>query len=307
MAGQGLRLPAAPDREPEYGHDALVVCDNLVRIYQTESVEVQALQGLDLLIHEGEMVAIVGASGSGKSTLLQVLSGVDAPTAGRAQVAGHDLVDMSRGERVRFRRHVVGFVRQQSARNLVPYLTASQMVDLPMTIAGVARRERRARSSTLLESLGVAHCAERRPEQLSGGEQQRVAIAVALANRPRVLLADEPTGELDSETALEVFAALRTANRDLDTTVVVVTHDPAVSGQVARTVAIRDGRTSSEVLRSADTADAPGVAEEYAVMDRAGRIQVPREFREALELTRRVRLALTDDHVEIRSDRSDDA
>jgi ABC-type lipoprotein export system ATPase subunit len=235
--------------------------------------------------------------------LLQVLSGVDAPTAGRAQVAGHDLVDMSRGERVRFRRHVVGFVRQQSARNLVPYLTASQMVDLPMTIAGVARRERRARSSSLLESLGVAHCAERRPEQLSGGEQQRVAIAVALANRPRVLLADEPTGELDSETALEVFAALRTANRDLDTTVVVVTHDPAVSGQVARTVAIRDGRTSSEVLRSADTADAPGVAEEYAVMDRAGRIQVPREFREALELTRRVRVALAHDHVEIRSDR----
>jgi len=303
MAGPGLALPAAPRHEPEFGHDALVVCDNLVRIYQTESVEVQALQGLDLLIHEGEMVAIVGASGSGKSTLLQVLSGVDAPTAGRAQVAGHDLVDMSRGERVRFRRHVVGFVRQQSARNLVPYLTASQMVDLPMTIAGVARRERRARSSSLLESLGVAHCAERRPEQLSGGEQQRVAIAVALANRPRVLLADEPTGELDSETALEVFAALRTANRDLDTTVVVVTHDPAVSGQVARTVAIRDGRTSSEVLRSADTADAPGVAEEYAVMDRAGRIQVPREFREALELTRRVRVALAHDHVEIRSDR----
>ncbi|GAA1977710.1 ABC transporter ATP-binding protein [Nocardioides panacihumi] len=303
MAGPGLALPAAPRHEPEFGHDALVVCDNLVRIYQTESVEVQALQGLDLLIHEGEMVAIVGASGSGKSTLLQVLAGVDAPTAGRAQVAGHDLVDMSRGERVRFRRHVVGFVRQQSARNLVPYLTASQMVDLPMTIAGVARQERRVRSGALLESLGVAHCAERRPEQLSGGEQQRVAIAVALANRPRVLLADEPTGELDSETALEVFAALRTANLDLDTTVVVVTHDSAVSGQVARTVAIRDGRTSSEVLRSADTAEAPGVAEEYAVMDRAGRVQVPREFREALELTRRVRIALAPDHVEIRSDR----
>jgi len=307
VVGPELRLPAAPQREPEFGHDALVVCDNLVRIYQTESVEVQALQGLDLLVHQGEMIAIVGASGSGKSTLLQVLAGVDAPTAGRAQVAGHDLVDMSRTERVRYRRHVVGFVRQQSARNLVPYLTARQVVDLPMSIAGVARKERRARTDGLLETLGVSHCADRRPQQMSGGEQQRVAIAVALANRPSVVLADEPTGELDSETALEVFAALRTANRELDATVVVVTHDSAVSGQVARTVAIRDGRTSSEVLRNGETAGAPGGAEEYAVMDRAGRVQVPREFREALALTRRVRLALTEDHVEIRSDRGNGA
>ncbi|GEP35071.1 ABC transporter ATP-binding protein [Nocardioides szechwanensis] len=305
MAGPELRLPAAPRREPEFGHDALVVCDNLVRIYQTESVEVQALQGLDLLVHQGEMIAIVGASGSGKSTLLQVLAGVDAPTAGRAQVAGHDLVDMSRTERVRYRRHVVGFVRQQSTRNLVPYLTARQVVDLPMAIAGVSRKERRSRADGLLETLGVTHCADRRPDQMSGGEQQRVAIAVALANRPSVVLADEPTGELDSETALEVFAALRTANRELDATVVVVTHDSAVSGQVARTVSIRDGRTSSEVLRNGETADAPGGSEEYAVMDRAGRVQVPREFREALALTRRVRLALTEDHVEIRSDRGE--
>lgn len=307
MVEPGLRLPAAPRHEPEFGHDALVVCDNLVRIYQTESVEVQALQGLDLLVHEGEMVAIVGASGSGKSTLLQVLAGVDAPTAGRARVAGHDLVTMSRAERVRYRRHVVGFVRQQTARNLVPYLTASQVVDLPLTIAGVGRRERRARVETLLGTLGVAHCADRRPQQMSGGEQQRVAIAVALANRPHVVLADEPTGELDNETAQDVFAALRTANRELGATVVVVTHDAAVSGQVARTVAIRDGRTSSEVLRTVESADAPGVAEEYAVMDRAGRVQVPREFREALALTRRVRLALAEDHVAIRSDRSEGA
>jgi ABC-type lipoprotein export system ATPase subunit len=299
----GLPLPAAPRREAEFGHDALVVCDNLVRIYQTESVEVQALQGLDLLVHEGEMLALVGASGSGKSTLLQVLAGVDAPTAGRARVAGHDLVDLSRRDRVRYRRHVVGFVRQQSARNLVPYLTARQVVDLPMTIAGVKRQDRRARTDGLLETLGVTHCADRRPEQMSGGEQQRVAIAVALANQPRVLLADEPTGELDSETAQEVFAALRTANRELGATVVIVTHDAAVSGQVARTVAIRDGRTSSEVLRDGSTTDAPGGAEEYAVMDRAGRVQVPREFREALALTRRVRLVLAGDHVEIRSDR----
>lgn len=310
MADGGLRLPAAPARQAEYGHDALVVCDNLVRIYQSEGIEVQALQGLDLLVHEGEMVAIVGASGSGKSTLLQVLAGLDAPTAGRARVGGQDLADMSRSERVHYRRHVVGFVRQQTARNLLPYLTASQVVDLPMTIAGVPRAERRQRTADLLGSVGVAHCADRRPDQMSGGEQQRVAICVALANRPQVLLADEPTGELDSETAQDVFAALRTANHELGATVVVVTHDAAVSGQVARTVAIRDGRTSSEVLRSGvgpGETHGEGVVEEYAVMDRAGRVQVPREFREALALTRRVRLALAEDHVEIRSDREEPA
>ena len=304
MVGYGLSLPAAPEREPEYGHDALVVCDNLVRIYQTESIEVQALQGLDLLVHDGEMVAIVGASGSGKSTLLQVLAGVDAPTAGRVHVAGHDLLSLSRAERVGYRRNVVGFVRQQTSRNLVPYLTASEVVDLPMSIAGRPRADRRRRTADLLDAVGVAHCADRRPDQMSGGEQQRVAICVALANEPQILLADEPTGELDSETAQEVFTALRTANRDLGATVVIVTHDTAVSGQVARTVAIRDGRTSSEVLRSHDdlAAGAHALGEEYAVMDRAGRVQVPREFREALALTRRVRLALEDDHVQIRSD-----
>ncbi|PUA79094.1 ABC transporter [Nocardioides currus] len=302
-----MTLPAAPHHGLEFGHDALVVCDNVVRIYQTETVEVQALQGLDLLVHEGELIALVGASGSGKSTLLNVLAGADAPTAGRARVAGHDLTELSRSEQVHYRRHVVGFVRQQAALNLVPYLTAGQVVDLPMTIAGERRGVRRSRAAELLELLGVAHCADRRPVEMSGGEQQRVSIAVALANRPQLLLADEPTGELDSETAAEVFAALRTVNRELGTTVVVVTHDAAVSGQVARTVAIRDGRTSSEVLRSEETDDAPATAEEYAVMDRAGRVQLPRDYREALDLTRRVRLALAADHVEIRSDRGEGA
>lgn len=295
--------PEAPDGE--YGSGALIVCDNLLRIYQTDTVEVQALQGLDLLVHDGEMIAIVGASGSGKSTLLQVLAGVDAATAGRARVAGHDLLSMSRKERVHYRRHVVGFVRQQSVRNLVPYLTATQGIDLPMSIAGVPRPERRRRTAALLETLGVPHCASLTPQRMSGGEQQRVAICVALANQPRVLLTDEPTGELDSESSQEVFAALRTANRELGAAVVIVTHDAGVSEQVARTVAIRDGRTSSEVLRGIEVEGAPGIAEEYAVMDRTGRIQVPREYREALALTHRVRLALTGDHVEIRSDRGE--
>jgi putative ABC transport system ATP-binding protein len=230
---------------------------------------------------------------------------VDAPTAGRAHVEQWDLLAMSRADRVRYRRHTVGFVRQQTASNLIPYLTARQMVDLPMTAARTPAGERRKRSAELLEALGVGAYADRKPGQLSGGQQMRVAIAVALANQPHVLLADEPTGELDTATSAEVFGALRDVNRDLGVTVVVVTHDPAVSGQVERTVAIRDGRTSSEVLRRTATADDGGthvIAEEYAVMDRAGRIQVPRDYREALALTRRVRLALEPDHITIRPD-----
>ena len=191
-----MSLPPPPARAPEFGRDALIVCDNLVRIYQTGSIEVQALQGLDLLVAAGEMVAVVGASGSGKSTLLSILAGIDAPTAGRARVGEWDLLNMSRGDRVRYRRHTVGFVRQQTAANLVPYLTARQVIDLPMAAARRPARERRARAGELLAALGVADCADRRPAQMSGGQQQRVAIAVAMANQPDILLADEPTGEL---------------------------------------------------------------------------------------------------------------
>ncbi|WP_028050577.1 ABC transporter ATP-binding protein [Cellulomonas sp. URHD0024] len=294
---EALRGDAKP--AAQFGHDALVVCDNLVRIFQSGSVEVQALQGLDLLVDEGEMVAVVGASGSGKSTLLSVLSGMDAPTAGRVRVGRWDLMAMQARDRLAYRRQMVGFVWQQTSRNLLPYLTARQNVALPMT---ASRRHRAARVDELLDLVSVGHVADRRPREMSGGEQQRVAIATALANDPQLLLADEPTGELDTTTAREVFDALQTANRESGTTVVVVTHDPAVSGLVERTVAIRDGRTSSEVLRR----DAGGdvTHEEYAVMDRAGRVQVPREYREALAMTRRVRLALEADHLAVWPDGS---
>ena len=296
---------SGPDRRPatDAGPETMIVCESLVRIYQTGSVEVQALQGLDLVVDRGEMIAVVGASGSGKSTLLSILAGIDAPTAGRARVDRWNLLAMSRADRVHYRRHTVGFVRQQTASNLVQYLTAREMVDLPMTAARVPARVRRARAGELLAALGVADCADRRPAALSGGEQMRVAIAVALANEPRVLLADEPTGELDAATSAEVLTALRTVNKQFAVTVVIVTHDPEISGQVERTVAIRDGRTSSEVLRRTATGadgDTHLIAEEYAVMDRAGRIQVPRDYREALALTRRVRLTLEADRVEIR-------
>lgn len=282
----------------DYGAGALIVCDRLVRIYAADGIEVQALQGLDLVVEQGELTALVGASGSGKSTLVNILAGLDAPTAGGVRVAGHDLAAMSARQRLGYRRSVVGFIWQQTARNLLPYLTAMQNVQLPLRLAGSGRVKRRARAGELLDVLGVAHCAGRRPDQMSGGEQQRVAIAVALANSPSVLLADEPTGELDSATAAAVFGALQTANSELGVTVLVVTHDSAVSSMVRRTIAIRDGRTATETLRhDADGSGLPGHAVEYAVLDRAGRLQLPREMTEALGMRDRVRLAAEPDHI----------
>lgn len=289
----------------EYGADALIMCDNLVRIYQVENIEVQALQGLDLLVNKGEMIAIVGQSGSGKSTLLNVLSGLDVPTAGAARVAGWDLLRMSHADRLTYRRSVVGFVWQQTARNLLPYLSARENVMLPMAFSGLSGSKRIKRANELLSAMGMADKGARRPHQLSGGEQQRVAIATALANSPEVIFADEPTGELDSATGDDVFEALRSANRDLGATVVVVTHDNAVSSQVQRTVAIRDGRTATEVVRRTQIgADgrAETLHEEYAVLDRAGRLQIPKDYRTALGLKDRVRLDLEDDHLGVWAD-----
>ncbi|MGW0582460.1 ABC transporter ATP-binding protein [Streptomyces sp. NPDC002920] len=297
------RATAHRDR-PAYGHDALIACDRLVRIFAKQgggdAVEVQALQGLDLLVREGELMALVGASGSGKSTLMNILAGLDVPTAGAARVAGCDLLTMDAKSRLRYRREVVGFVWQQTARNLLPYLTAAQNVALPMQLAGGRRRKRAGRADELLALLGVADCRDRRPPQLSGGQQQRVAIAVALANAPSVLLADEPTGELDSATGQEVFAAFRRVNEELGTTIVVVTHDQAVAGEVRRTVAIRDGRTSTEVLRRTEVDEAGEeslVAREYAMLDRAGRLQLPAEYTTALGMEHRVLLELEEDHI----------
>ena len=278
----------------------------MVRIYAGDGIEVQALQGLDLLVAAGELTAIIGASGSGKSTLMNILAGLDRPTAGTVRVAGHDLGSLTGRERLAYRRSVVGFIWQQTSRNLLPYLTGRQNVLLPMRLAGVGRLRRARRSGELLGALGVSGCAERVPERMSGGEQQRTAIATALANQPRLLLADEPTGELDTASAHEVFTALQTANAELGATVLVVTHDPAVSAQVRRTIAIRDGRTSSETLRHA-APGAPGhagpVAVEYAVLDRAGRVQLPSEMTGRLGMRDRVRLQEQPDHIQVWPDR----
>lgn len=277
-------------------------CTDLVRIYSTDGVEVQALQGLNLTVERGEVTAIVGASGSGKSTLLSILSGHDIPTAGSATVAGHDLLSMSGRERTRYRRHTVGFVWQQTSRNLLPALTVAENIALSLAVAGSPRRTRRARADGLLGVLGIGELGDRRPAELSGGQQQRAAIAVALANEPEVLFADEPTGELDEASSEVVFASLREINDELGTTVLIVTHDEDVSRQVRRTVQIRDGRLSTEVHRE-QRVDEHGEerthAREYAVLDRVGRLQLPEEYLSALALKDLVRLELEEDHVEV--------
>ena len=279
-----------------------IECTDLVKIYAAEGVEVQALQGLTLRVERGELTAIVGASGSGKSTLLAILTGLDVPTAGRAMVAGHDLLTMSGAERVRYRRSSVGFVWQQTARNLVPYFTAAQNVEMPLTVARLGRAERARRARDLLGVLGIGDLADRMPAQLSGGQQQRVAIAVALANEPEVLFADEPTGELDEGNSQLVFDALRGVNEELGVTVLLVTHDEEVSTQVRRTVQIRDGRLSTEVHRSTLTDESGAQShhvQEFVVLDKVGRLQLPREFVSTLGLRDLVRVELATGHAEV--------
>jgi putative ABC transport system ATP-binding protein len=301
-----MKLPLTPRSvTPSARQDAPDIdCVDLVRIFRTKEVEVQALQGLTLRVARGDMVAVVGASGSGKSTLLNVLSGLDQVSAGRAIVAGHDMVTMGRAERVRFQRTSVGFVWQQTSRNLLPFLTAAQNIAAVIAIAGGPRGAARARRvDELLELLGVGDMRDRTAAEMSGGQQQRVAIAVAIANDPAVLLADEPTGELDEATSAEVLGAMRRVNEERGVTTLIVTHDATVSDQVRRTVQIRDGRTSTEVMRSprVDELGAEyAVAEEYAVLDRVGRMQLPATFTESLDLRDRVRLTLESDHVGVR-------
>jgi ABC-type lipoprotein export system ATPase subunit len=275
----------------------MVECDGLVHIYKSDGLEVVALQGLDLRVAEGEMLAIVGRSGSGKTTLMNILAGMEPPSAGRVQVAGQDLAQMGEGERDRYRREVVGYLWQNSQLNLTPELTAVQNVQLPLAVSGCPPRLQHARAVEALAVLGLEDRQRHHPGQLSGGEQQRLALAVALANGPRLLLADEPTAELDSATAQGVLADLREAQRTLGTTVVMVTHDAAVERYVERVIRIRDGRTSTETrwVESAGTV----VADELVIMDRAGRLQLPPAYVEALGLKDRVRIHLEADHLRI--------
>jgi ABC-type lipoprotein export system ATPase subunit/bifunctional DNA-binding transcriptional regulator/antitoxin component of YhaV-PrlF toxin-antitoxin module len=310
---------------------AFVICQNLVKIYKVAELEVVALQGLDIEIQKGELLAIVGSSGSGKSTLMNILGGLDRPTAGKVSVGGVDLLKLSETDLTRYRRTAVGFVWQQTARNLIPYLSAQQNVELPMLLSGASKRAASEWAAELLEAVGLGDRRRHRLAQLSGGQQQRVGIALALSNRPQLLLADEPTGEVDSTTARAIWETIRRLNRQLDLTTVIVTHDPNIAREVDRVVSIRDGKLSTETVRQGpasqdaaaisigpgagpslsgfsdqvapvarDDRGAESTYQEYVVLDKAGRLQIPRDLREECGIGARAVVERFEDGVLIR-------
>ena len=289
--------------------ETLITCENLVKIYRITnaggvSVEVQALQGLDITVNDGEMLGIVGASGSGKSTLLNVLGGLDRPTGGRALIGKQDLGRLSDHDLDLYRREQVGFVWQQGSRNLIPYLTAIENVELPLTLSGIVGELAHQRANELLKLVNLQERAGHQLEELSGGEQQRVAIAIALANSPSLLLADEPTGELDTVTAQTIYDLLRNLNKHLGLTMVIVSHDPGIAKHVDRVVAVRDGKLASETLR-VQKSDGGEHHVELAVLDSAGRVQLPREYLEEFNIKRRVTIETMPEGILIRKPEGD--
>ncbi len=320
----------------------MIDCENLVKIYKTKEFEVLALQGLDLTVEDGELMAIIGNSGSGKSTLLNMLGGLDRPTAGKLLVDGKDMLKASAKDLVQYKRHTVGFVWQNNGRNLIPYLTALQNIELPMIFSNT--KNRRERALELIDQVGLSKKKNNRMQEMSGGEQQRIAIAIALSNKPRLLLADEPTGSVDTKTATDIMTIFRRLQTEQKQTIVIVTHDMQLSRQVSRVVAIRDGKTSSEyrsILRpnmrpasayaglSGEGDDEPDVSgarglpeegvldsvspepneedtrfgktshQELAVLDRAGRLQIPHEYLKSLGIDGKgmLRVELEDGHI----------
>ncbi|WP_027088391.1 ATP-binding cassette domain-containing protein [Cohnella panacarvi] len=269
----------------------MITCEGLVKIYKADDLEVVALQGLNLSVKPGEMMAIIGNSGSGKSTLLNILGGLDRPSAGQVQVGPWNLLKVSDEDLVKYKRDTVGFIWQNNARNLLPFLTALENVEMPMMFAGKLDR---AYAKQLLEWVGLKDRMHNKLQQLSGGEQQRVAIAISLANRPQLLLADEPTGSVDTRTSDVIMDIFRRFNKELGLTIVIVTHDLSLAGKVDRVVAIRDGLTSTEFLKRNPNLDLSlplsgghsleEVHEAYVVVDRVGRMQIPKEYLKALEI-----------------------
>ena len=293
-------------------HNSMIFCDNLVKIYRGKDIEVVALQGLDLTIEKGELTAIIGNSGSGKSTFLNLVGGLDRPSAGKLFVDGQNLFEMSETELRTYKQETVGFVWQNNARNLLPFLTARQNIEVPMTFQ--TRKQKRAiagsrkeRALELLDLVGLSHKANARLAELSGGEQQRIGLAIALANKPDLLLADEPTGSVDTQTADYLFDVFRHLNERWGLTIVLVTHDRSLSRKVNRVISIQDGKISRESLVRKSYAERlaelgpealPEEAgpyagaeyrmdpsfdghHEYLILDRAGRLQIPREVLDA--------------------------
>jgi ABC-type lipoprotein export system ATPase subunit len=283
--------------------DFYIDCEDLFKIYKLADLEVVALRGLDLKVKRGELIAIVGASGSGKSTLLNILGGLETASAGQVKVGGRDLLNMASGDLVAYRRKDAGFVWQQGGRNLVPYLTAAQNIELPLILLEWHQKDRQKRVAELLEAVGLKDRMNSKPEQLSGGEQQRVAIAIGVAHNPPLLLADEPTGELDTQNATEILDLLRSLNRTYKITVVIVTHDINIMNKVDRVVTIRDGRASLESVRKAPTFKRPDSTEqpfeEFVLLDQVGRLQLPKEYMDKLRLKNRIRVTLNDDNLVI--------
>ncbi len=268
----------------------IIECENLIKIYKTADLEVVALQGLDLTIEQGELTAIIGNSGSGKSTLLNMIGCLDTPSAGKLFVDGKDLFKLSKKEVEVYKRETVGFVWQNNARNLIPYLTARENVELALSIGGKTKNMKEE-AIRYLSLTHIDHRQNNKLSELSGGEQQRVAIAIALSNNPKILLADEPTGAVDSKTASMILDLFRELNSTIGITIVIVTHDRQLSSKVQRVVAIRDGKTSSEFIRKTSYAEdlktlGQGLTldgnedthEELAILDKAGRVQIPKDY-----------------------------
>ena len=288
-------------------NEPIIQCDNLVKIYKTKDIEVLALQGLEISIEKGELMAIIGNSGSGKSTFLNMIGGLDRPSAGKLIVDGKDLFKLSEKELVEYKKSTVGFVWQNNARNLLPYLNAWQNVETPMLFEKNSRK-RKQRALELLELVGMSHRKNSRLNQLSGGEQQRIAIAIALANNPKILLADEPTGAVDAKTSDHILDVFRRLNSELGITIVIVTHDRSLARKVNRVVAIRDGKTASERIMKqsylerigelGSLADTEEAQEEFAVLDRAGRVQISHALLEKAGVEgRRVRMYAEDERI----------
>lgn len=291
----------------------MIHCEGLVKIFKSEDIEVVALQGLNLTVEQGEMMAIIGNSGSGKSTLLNILGGLDRPTAGQVSVGGWDLLKIQDDQLVEYKRKTVGFVWQNNARNLLPYLTALENVEMPMMLTGKVDR---AYAKQLLEWVGLKDRMHNKLHQLSGGEQQRVAIAISLSNRPQMLLADEPTGSVDTATSDQIMKIFRDVNREVGITIVIVTHDLALASQVDRVVAIRDGLTSTEFLKRNPNLDLAAmengfsegglqeVHEAFVVVDRVGRLQVPKEYLEAVGIGGRASMEFDGEKIVITAPKS---
>lgn len=280
------------DVDMEEKKDVMISCEGLVKIYKTKDLEVMALQGLDLEIKKGEFTAVIGSSGSGKSTFLNMIGGLDRPSAGKLYVDGKNLFAISERELVKYKKNTVGFVWQKNSRNLFPYLTALRNVEVPLMIRN--QKKRKERALELLQMVNIDHKKDCVLAQMSGGEQQRVAIAIAIANNPKILLADEPTGAIDQKTAGSIMDLFRKLQQELGVTIVIVTHDMEIAKKVSRVVLIRDGKISSERILKQDYAKRlkevgslsgfEDTHDEYAILDKAGRVQLTKDMLDAIQL-----------------------